>query len=66
MTTPDPGPSPRPPFSARVVRFFGHGGGVAFYLIGAMLLVTAASTALFAHTASLRSDHPGWYRNRSM
>ena len=54
MTTPDPDPSTRPPFSARVVRFFGHGGGVAFYLIGAMLLVTAASTALFAHTASLR------------
>lgn len=35
----------------RIVRFFGHGGGVAFYLIGAMLLVTAASTALFASTA---------------
>jgi lipoprotein-anchoring transpeptidase ErfK/SrfK len=37
-----------------MVRFFGHGRGVAFYLIGAMLIVTAASTALFAHTASLR------------
>ena len=35
----------------RIVRFFGHGGGVAFYLIGAMLLVTAGSTALFASTA---------------
>ena len=35
----------------RIVRFFGHGGGVAFYLIGAMLLVTAASSALFASTA---------------
>lgn len=34
-----------------IVRFFGHGGGVAFYLIGAMLLVTAASSALFASTA---------------
>ena len=33
MTTPDPDPSTRPPFSTRVVRFFGHGGGVAFYLI---------------------------------
>jgi hypothetical protein len=54
MTTPDPAPSSRPPLSARLVRFFGHGGGVAFYLIAAMLLVTAASTALFAHTASLR------------
>jgi hypothetical protein len=37
-----------------MVRFFGHGRGVAFYLIAAMLLLTAASTALFAHTASLR------------
>jgi len=37
--------------SNRIVRFFGHGGGVAFYLIGAMLLVTAGSTALFASTA---------------
>jgi len=54
MTTPDPSSSTRPPLSGRLVRFFGHGGGVAFYLIGAMLLVTAASTALFAHTASLR------------
>jgi len=53
MTTPDPGPS-TPSLTTRVVGFFGHGGGVAFYLIGAMLLVTAASTALFAHTASLR------------
>jgi len=35
----------------RIVRFFGHGGGVAFYLIGAMLLATAASSALFASTA---------------
>jgi lipoprotein-anchoring transpeptidase ErfK/SrfK len=35
----------------RIVRFFGHGGGVAFYLVGAMLLVTAASSALFASTA---------------
>jgi lipoprotein-anchoring transpeptidase ErfK/SrfK len=35
----------------RIVRFFGHGGGVALYLIGAMLLVTAGSSALFASTA---------------
>jgi hypothetical protein len=35
----------------KIVRFFGHGGGVAFYLIAAMLLVTAGSTALFASTA---------------
>jgi lipoprotein-anchoring transpeptidase ErfK/SrfK len=54
MRDPEPLPATRPPLTARVVRFFGHGGGVAFYLIGAMLLVTAASSALFAHTASLR------------
>jgi lipoprotein-anchoring transpeptidase ErfK/SrfK len=47
-------PSDPPGLTARMVRFFGHGGGVAFYLIGGMLLVTAGSTALFAHTASLR------------
>jgi len=54
MTAPEPGPSTSSSLTARVVGFFGHGGGVAFYLIAAMLLVTAASTALFAHTASLR------------
>ena len=54
MTTRGPGPSAPPSLTTRVVGFFGHGGGVAFYLIGAMLLVTAASSALFAHTASLR------------
>jgi hypothetical protein len=47
-------PQVRLPLTARMVRFFGHGRGVAFYLIGAMLIMTAASTALFAHTASLR------------
>ena len=35
---------------ARTVRFFGHGGGVAWYLLGAMLLVTGASTALAVDT----------------
>lgn len=33
-----------------VVRFFGHGGGVAWYLIGAMLVAAALSTALFVNT----------------
>ena len=33
-----------------VVRFFGHGGGAAWYLIGAMMIVTALSTALFVNT----------------
>ena len=35
---------------ARAVRFFGHGGGVAIYLVAAMLVVSAASTWLFIHT----------------
>jgi hypothetical protein len=41
-----------------IVRFFGHGGHVAWWLIGAGLLVTALSSALFAATASakLRRD----------
>lgn len=33
-----------------VVRFFGHGGGVAWYLIGSMLVAAALSTALFVNT----------------
>ena len=33
-----------------IVRFFGHGDGVAWYLIAAMMLVTALSTALFVNT----------------
>jgi lipoprotein-anchoring transpeptidase ErfK/SrfK len=35
---------------AAVVRFFGHGGGAAWYLIAAMMVVTAFSTALFVST----------------
>ncbi len=34
----------------RTVRFFGRGGGVAWYLIGGMMLLTAASTWLFVDT----------------
>ena len=34
----------------RTVRFFGHGGGVAWYLVGGMMLLTAASTWLFVDT----------------
>ena len=41
---------PRPPLTTRVIRFFGHGGGVAWYLIGGMLLMTAASTWLVVDT----------------
>ena len=46
-------PSGRP-FTQRVVRFFGHGGGVAYYLIGGMLALTAGSSALFADTVKWR------------
>ena len=47
-------PPTRLPFTHRVVRFFGHGGGVAYYMIGAMLLLTAASSALFGDTVKWR------------
>ena len=36
--------------TSRTVRFFGHGGGVAWYLLGGMMLLTAASTWLFVDT----------------
>jgi L,D-transpeptidase-like protein len=44
--------------SQAIVRFFGHGGRVAWWLIAVGLLVTALSSALFAATASakLRRD----------
>ena len=48
------GATTRPPLSHRLVRFFGHGGGVAYYLIGAMLALTAVSSALFAHVVGLK------------
>jgi lipoprotein-anchoring transpeptidase ErfK/SrfK len=44
----------RPPLTARFVRFFGHGGGVAFALIGAILAVSALSAWLFAHAVGQR------------
>lgn len=44
----------RPPLTTRVVRFFGHGGGVAFVLIGAMMAAAGLSAWLFAHTVRLR------------
>jgi hypothetical protein len=40
----------RPPLTSRVVRFFGSGGGVAWYLIAGMLALTAVSTWLFVDT----------------
>ena len=40
--------------SQAIVRFFGHGGPVAWWLIGVGLLVTALSSVLFAATASAR------------
>jgi lipoprotein-anchoring transpeptidase ErfK/SrfK len=42
------------PLTHRVVRFFGHGGGVAYYLIGGMLVLTAVSSVLFAHVFGLK------------
>jgi lipoprotein-anchoring transpeptidase ErfK/SrfK len=45
---------PRPPLTARVVRFFGHGGGVAYALIAAMLAASALSAWLFGQTVRLR------------
>jgi hypothetical protein len=44
----------RAPLTSRVVRFFGHGGGVAFVLIGAILAVAAGSAWLFALTVRHR------------
>ncbi|HEY3120661.1 MAG TPA: L,D-transpeptidase [Vicinamibacteria bacterium] len=38
----------------RIVRFFGHGGGVAWYLLAVAFALTAASTALFANTVGVR------------
>lgn len=38
------------PLTARVVRFFGHGDGVAFALILAMMAAAAASAWLFTYT----------------
>jgi hypothetical protein len=35
-----------------VVRFFGHGGRVAWWLIGAGFVASALSSALFAATAT--------------
>jgi hypothetical protein len=46
--------APRPPLTARVVRFFGHGGWVAYVLIGAMLVASALSAWLFGQTVRLR------------
>ena len=42
------------PVTHRVVRFFGHGSGVAYYLIGGMLALTAVSCALFADVFGLK------------
>jgi hypothetical protein len=36
--------------TSRTVRFFGHGGGVAWYLVGGMMALTALSTWLFVDT----------------
>jgi lipoprotein-anchoring transpeptidase ErfK/SrfK len=46
--------APAAPLTHRVVRFLGHGGGVAYYLIAGMLALTAVSSALFAQVFGLR------------
>jgi L,D-transpeptidase catalytic domain len=38
----------------RIARFFGHGGGVAWYMLAIAFALTAASTALFANTVGVR------------
>lgn len=53
-TTIEDEPQARAPLTARVVRFFGHGGLVAYGLIGGMLLLTALSTVLFGQVARQR------------
>lgn len=45
---------PHPPLTTRLVRFFGHGGGVAYALIAAMLVGSALSAWLFGQTVRLR------------
>lgn len=40
--------------AARIVRFFGHGGGVAYWLIGAMLALSALSASIFASTLGMK------------
>lgn len=42
--------NPPTALTQRTVRFFGHGGGVAWYLVAGMLLLTAASTWLYVDT----------------
>jgi L,D-transpeptidase-like protein len=50
VQAPSPAGAGHPPWTLRVVRFLGHGGGVAYYLIAGMLVLSAASTALFVDT----------------
>lgn len=54
MTAGPAGPAGRPAVSTRIVRFFGHGGGVAFALIAAILAVSAFSAWLFAYAVGQR------------
>jgi hypothetical protein len=43
-----------PKLMTRVAGFFGHGRGTAIRLVGIMLALTAASTALLVHTVAVR------------
>jgi hypothetical protein len=47
-------PAGNPTLTTRVAGFFGHGRGTAIQLVGIMLALTAASTALLVHTVGVR------------
>ena len=47
-------PAENPTLTTRVAGFFGHGRGTAIQLVGIMLALTAASTALLVHTVGVR------------
>jgi len=48
------GPTENPKLRTGVAGYFGHGRGAAMQLVGIMLALTAASTALFVHTVGVR------------
>ena len=48
------GPTENPKLTTGIADFFGHGRGAAIQLVGIMLALTAASTALLVHTVGVR------------
>jgi len=51
---PERAPTENPKPTTRAAGFFGHGRGAAILLVGTMLALTAASTALLVHTLGVR------------